>query len=437
MAEKVPFATDEQLRDLAERYGTPFHLYDEATIRRRAHALKAAFAWCGEGGFREHFAVKACPNPAIIGILADEGFGVDCATGVELMIAEACGLAGGDIMFSSNETPDADYRAAHALGATTNLDDLTQVDHYLRACGSFAGRMSVRLNPGGTIAAATGIQGEPESSKFGMRPDQAKEALRRLAGSGVRELGVHSFLSSNSLDEGYFGRLAGLLLRFAAEVEDELGIRLGFVNLSGGVGVAYRPDQEPVDIMRVGEGVRRAFEEAGVAAAGASGVRVACELGRWMLAPAGGLVTRVIGTKSTYREFLGVDACSSDLMRPMIYDAYHHVTVVGRRDEAADHTYDVVGGLCEGTDKLAHDRALPGAHEGDLLFVHDTGAHGHAMGYQYNGKLRHAEVLLREDGTSELIRRAETPADYFATLGCTEAGRRLLGMGGAGKLVRH
>ena len=422
MAHKVPFATDEQVREAARAFPTPFYLYDEAGIRRRADEVAAAFAW--NPGFREHFAVKANPNPAIVGILAERGCGVDCATGTELLLAREMGMGGDEVMFSSNETSDADYRLAHAMGAVTNLDDLTQLDHYLRACGSFAPAMSVRYNPGGTLELANGIQGEPEGSKFGMTHDQALEAIRRLADAGVPRLGVHAFLASNALGDDYYPALARMLFEFVVEVRERLGVRLSFVNLSGGVGVDYRPEEEPCDVARIGAGVRRAYEEViGDPAAGE--VAVLSEMGRFMLAPFGMLVTRVVGTKSTYREYLGCDACSADLMRPMLYDAYHHVTVVGRRDEPATRVYDIVGGLCENSDRLAHDRALPETREGDLLLFHDAGAHARAMGYNYNGMLRPAEVLLTCDGSLRLIRRAETAADYFATLDCLEIGKRL------------
>ena len=425
---KVPFASDEQLRDLAERYPTPFYLYDESAIRERARALSAAFAW--NPGFREHFAVKATPNPAIIGILAEEGCGVDCATGVELELARAMGMSGDAVMLTGNEVPDADYLLAYDLDATVNLDDLTQLSHFERACAGVGRRMGVRVNPGSAAMAsalgpaATRIQGEPDASKFGMTPDQAKECLLAMQDLGVEELGLHSFLSSNSLDEGYYPALARYLFGMAADLARDEGLRISYVDLSGGVGIAYRPDEVEPDIARIGEGVRQAYEEL-LVPAGLGDVAVLTELGRYLMAPCGALVTRVIGTKSTYRDYLGVDACSADLMRPMLYGAYHHVSVVGRAGDPADHLYDIVGGLCENSDRLAERRALPVTSEGDLLFIHDVGAHGHAMGYQYNGKLRHAEVLLRSDGTSQLIRRAETPEDYFATLDCLEVGRLL------------
>ena len=411
---KRPFVTKDQLEAIAEKYPTPFYLYDEAQIRARARALNEAFAW--NPGFREYFAVKATPNPAILRVLADCGCGLDCATGVELLLADRAGVSGRAIMLSSNDTPDEDFRAADARGAIINLDADDMVGCLVRALGGRVPRtVCCRVNPGGDFESANGIIGTPADSKFGMTPAQLETSFSRLAELGVEEFGIHAFLASNALAPDYYPRLARLLFQMAADLHARLGVRVGFVDLSGGVGVAYRPDETPCDIAAIGDGVRRAFEEV-LVPAGMSDVAVFTELGRWMLAPAGALVTRVIHEKVTYRDYLGVDACAANLMRPAIYDAYHHVSVMGREDAPCDHRYNVVGRLCENNDQFARDRAMPEAHVGDLLFIHDAGAHGFSMGYNYNGALRSAELLLREDGSVELIRRAETPADYLATL---------------------
>lgn len=412
--DKRPFVTKDQLEAIAEKYPTPFYLYDEATVRRRATALLDAFAW--NPGFREYFAVKATPNPVILRTLADLGCGLDCATGVELLLADRAGVSGRAIMLSSNDTPEADFRAADARGAIINLDGADMVDCLVQALGGRVPRtVCCRVNPGGDFASSSGIIGRPEDSKFGMTPDQLEESFRRLSSLGVEEFGIHAFLASNTQDDDYYPRLARLLFSMAINLHERLGVRIGFVDLSGGIGVAYRPEDEPCDIKAIGAGVHQAFEEI-LVPAGMGDVAIFSELGRWMLAPAGALVTRVIHEKRTYRDYLGVDACAANLMRPAIYDVYHHITVMGAEDAPCDHLYNVVGRLCENNDQFARDRALPACHVGDLLFIHDAGAHGFSMGYNYNGALRSAELLLREDGSVRLIRRAETPADYLATL---------------------
>ena len=411
--QKRPFVTKGQLEAIAAEYPTPFHLYDEAEIRRRAAMLNAAFSW--NPGFKEYFAVKATPNPWIVSILAECGCGCDCATGTELELAAACGVTGRDVMFTSSDTPDADYREADALGAIINLDSLDMVGCLERALGGRVPEtVCCRLNPGGTFESANGIIGNPADAKFGMTAAQLEQAFARLRDLGAQELGIHAFLASNTQENDYYPRLARLLFGEAVRLSDRLGVRIGFIDLSGGIGVAYRPDDVPCDIAAIGEGVRQAFEEV-LVPAGMGDVAIMCELGRWMLAPAGGLVTRVIHEKLTYRDYLGVDASAANLMRPAIYGAYHHITVMGREDEPCDHRYNVVGRLCENNDQFAKDRPMPRTRVGDLLFIHDTGAHGHSMGYNYNGSLRSAEVLLRCDASTQLIRRAETRADYFAT----------------------
>ena len=412
--EKRPFIGCDALEEICSAYPTPFHLYSEAEIRRRARALNAAFSW--NPGFKEYFAVKATPNPAIVRILAEEGCGCDCATGTELMLASACGVVGRDIMLSSNDTPDADYRAAAQLGAIINLDSADMVDCLSRALGGeFPDTVCLRFNPGGSFEVPDNPIGNPEDSKFGMTEAQLFESYARLRDAGVAEFGLHSFLLSNAQGNEYYPTLARLLFELVVRVRDELGIAISFVDLSGGVGVAYRETDIEADIAAIGEGVRRAYEDV-LVPAGMGDVAIFTELGRWMLAPAGALVTRIIHKKETYRTYLGVDACAADLMRPAIYDAYHHISVMGAEDAQRTLVANVVGGLCENNDQFARDRALPPAEVGDLLFIHDTGAHGYAMGYNYNGKLRSAELLLGEDGSVRLIRRAEKPSDYFATL---------------------
>ncbi|MCI2086460.1 MAG: diaminopimelate decarboxylase [Olsenella sp.] len=414
MGEKLPFVTRDQLERAAAQWPTPFHVYSEKLIRERARALKAAFSW--NPGFTEYFAVKATPNPTIVSILAEEGCGCDCATATELTLANACGVRGERIMLSSNDTPDEDYRRARDLGAIINLDSLDMVDCLSRALdGRLPTMVCLRFNPGGNFTASNGIIGEPEDSKFGMTVEQVMEAARRLSAMGVTEFGLHAFLASNTQVEDYYPRLARVLFELAVRLSRDLGVHVRLVDLSGGIGIDYRPEDVPVGIAAVGEGVRRVYEEV-LVPAGMGDVALAAELGRWMLAPAGGLVTRVIHEKVTYRDYLGVDACASNLMRPAVYGAYHHITVMGHEGEPATKRYNVVGRLCENSDQFARDRMLPEVHIGDLLFIHDAGAHGYSMGYNYNGTLRSAELLLREDGSFELIRRAETPADYFATL---------------------
>ncbi len=411
--EKRPFINKDQLEAICAEYPTPFHLYDEAEIRRRARALNEAFSW--NPGFMEYFAVKATPNPWIVSILAEEGCGCDCATGTELTLAEACGVTGEKIMLSSNDTPDEDYRQAAELGAIINLDSLDMVDCLVRALGGKLPRMvCCRVNPGGTFSSANGIIGNPQDAKFGMTVPQLMEAFARLRELGVEDFGIHAFLASNTQENDYYPRLARQLFELAVRARDELGVHVCLIDLSGGIGVDYAPEDPAADIAAIGEGVREAYEQV-LLAAGMDDVRICSELGRWMLAPAGALVTRVIHEKLTYKDYLGVDACAANLMRPAIYDAYHHISVMGKENEPATREYNVVGRLCENNDQFAHDRMLPEAGIGDLLFIHDTGAHGFSMGYNYNGSLRSAELLLREDGSVQRIRRAETRADYFAT----------------------
>ena len=415
MAEKLPFVSSEKLRDIVKDYRTPFHLYDEAGIRRRARALNAAFAW--NKGFKEYFAVKATPNPFILRILREEGCGVDCASETELMLAQACGFRGEEIMFSSNVTPAAEYVRARAQGAIINLDDLTHVD-FLKDCAGIPETICCRYNPGGEFAIGNRIMDQPRDAKYGFTRAQLTQGYRRLMELGARRFGLHAFLASNTLTNEYYPTLARILFETAAELHRETGAQIAFINLSGGVGVPYRPEDPENDIAAIGEGVRRAYE-AVLVPAGLGDVRIFTELGRYMLAPNGVLVATAIHEKHTYKEYIGLDASAVNLMRPAMYGAYHHITVAGKEHAPCDHLYDVTGGLCENNDKFAIDRRLPKIDRGDLVVIHDTGAHGFSMGYNYNGKLRSAEVLLRENGETQLIRRAETPADYFATFDFT------------------
>ena len=414
---KQPFVTLEQLQGIVREYPTPFHLYDERGIRETARALRRAFAW--NPGFREYFAVKATPNPQILKILREEGCGVDCSSLTELMMSDRCGFAGEEIMFSSNDTPAEEFALAHQLGAVINLDDLTHVDFLRNTIGTIPKKISCRYNPGGTFTLGESKEGfqvmdKPSDAKYGMTRTQIAQAFARLKELGAEEFGIHAFLASNTISNDYYPALASILFQMAVELKEETGCHITFINLSGGVGVPYRPDQPANDIAVIGEGVRRAYEEI-LVPAGMGDVSLCTELGRFLLAPHGCLVTTAIHEKHIYKEYIGVDACAANLMRPAIYGAYHHITVMGKEGTPCDHMYDVVGSLCENCDKFAVDRMLPKIDMGDLLVIHDAGAHGHAMGYQYNGRLRSAELLLQEDGSTRLIRRAETPEDYFAT----------------------
>lgn len=408
---KSPFVTKEIIEKIAAQYPTPFHIYDEAGIRKNAEKLYQAFSW--NPGYREFFAVKATPNPFILKLLASVGCGTDCSSYTELMLSEACGITGDHIMFSSNDTPAEDFVLARKLNATINLDDISHIDFLEQAAG-LPEVISCRYNPG-TFSISNSIMNAPADAKYGFTPEQLFEGIRILRDRGVKRFGLHAFLSSNTSTEEYYPTLARELFTVARDLSDKLGVKIEFVNLSGGIGVPYLPDQPAVDIMRVGDGVRRVYEEIFVPA-GMTDVRIYTELGRYMLAPYGALVSRVIHEKRTYKDYIGLDACACNLMRPAMYGAYHHITVLGKENAPCTHTYDVTGSLCENNDKFAIDRKMPEIAIGDYVFIHDTGAHGHSMGYNYNGKLRSAELLLHEDGSVSMIRRAETPKDYFATL---------------------
>ncbi|MBR1841918.1 MAG: diaminopimelate decarboxylase [Oscillospiraceae bacterium] len=409
---KTPFATKEQFEEIARKYGTPVHIYDEKGIRENARKLYDAFSW--NKGFKEFFAVKATPTPAILKLLKEEGCGVDCSSLTELMMSERCGFKGADIMFSSNETPAAEFVKAKELGAYINLDDYTHVK-FLSEVAGIPETVCCRYNPGGVFSVANQIMDNPRDAKYGMTKGQMKSAYRDLLALGAKNFGIHAFLVSNATFNEYYPMMARKLFQLAVELKRDTGAHITFINLSGGIGIPYFPDQLGPDIKVIGEGVRKAYEEI-LVPEGMGDIAIFTELGRFMLAPYGCLLTRAVHEKHIYKEYIGVDACACDLMRPAMYGAYHHITVVGKENAPEDHLYDVVGGLCENNDKFAIDRELPEIDKGDLLVIHDTGAHGHAMGYNYNGRLRSAEILLKEDGSTELIRRAETPDDYFATL---------------------
>lgn len=415
MNQKKPFVTLEQVQEMVKKYPTPFHLYDEKGIRENARRIKQAFAW--NPGFHEYFAVKACPNPRLLQILKEEGFGCDCSSYTELLMSEAVGQVGENIMFSSNVTPAEDFALAAKLGAIINFDDITHID-FFEKIAPFPETMSCRYNPGGDFKIENEIMDTPQDAKYGMTRSQLTEAYRKLMSKGVKHFGLHAFLASNTVANEYYPVLARLLFQTAVELHEETGAHIAFINLSGGVGIPYRPEQNANDIMAIGEGVRKAYEEV-LVPAGMGDVAIYTEMGRFVMGPYGCLVAKCLHHKHTHKEYVGLDACAANLMRPAMYGAYHHITVLGKEDAPCDHKYDVTGGLCENNDKFAIDRMLPEIDDGDYLVIHDTGAHGFAMGYNYNGKLRSAEVLLREDGTTELIRRAETPEDYFATLDVT------------------
>lgn len=409
---KVPFVSKGQLEDICQQYPTPFHLYDEKGIRQTARDLYKAFSW--NKGFKEYFAVKATPNPTILKILHEEGCGTDCSSLTELMMSEKCGITGEEIMFSSNDTPANEFKKAKELGAIINLDDITHIDFLEKEAG-IPETICCRYNPGGKFELGTDIMDNPGDAKYGMTPSQIKEAYVRLKELGAKKFGIHAFLASNTVSNEYYPELARILFKLVVEIKEETGIELSFINLSGGVGIPYTPDKEPNNIFVIGEGVHKAFDEI-LVPAGLGNIKIFTELGRFMLAPNGCLVTRVIHEKHIHKEYIGVDACAANLMRPAIYGAYHHITVMGKENEPCDHIYDVTGSLCENSDKFAIDRKLPKIDIGDLLVIHDTGAHGFSMGYNYNGRLRSSEILLKEDGTTKMIRRAETPEDYFRTL---------------------
>ena len=412
--EKKPFVTKEKIEEIVQKYPTPFHIYDEKGIRENAAKVKQAFAW--NKGFKEFFAVKATPNPFLINILREYGCGVDCSSMTELMLSHAIGCKGEDIMFSSNDTPAEEFKYAREIGATINLDDFTHID-FLEKVAGIPETISCRFNPGGYFSIANSIMDNPGDAKYGFTKEQIIEGFKILKAKGAKRFGIHAFLASNTVTNDYYPELARILFELAVEIRDKTGCDIKFINLSGGVGIPYKPDAEPNDIIAIGEGVHKVYDEV-LTANGMGDVAIYTEMGRFMLGPYGGLVTKANHEKHTYKEYIGVDACACNLMRPAMYGAYHHITVLGKEDAPCDHKYDVTGSLCENNDKFAVDRMLPKIDMGDYLFIHDAGAHGFAMGYNYNGKLKSAELLLQEDGSVKMIRRAETPRDYFATFDC-------------------
>lgn len=409
---KEPFVTKAQLDEIVKEFPTPFHLYDERGIRENVKALKEAFSW--NPGYKEYFAVKATPNPFLIDILKEYGCGCDCSSYTELLLSDAVGIRGEDIMFSSNDTPAEEFILADKLGAIINLDDITHIEFLEQTIGHIPEVISCRYNPGGLFKISNDIMDNPGDSKYGMTTEQLFEAFKVLKAKGAKYFGIHAFLASNTVTNEYYPMLAKILFEVAVKLKEETGADIRFINLSGGVGIPYRPGQEPNDIFAIGEGVRKVYEEV-LVPAGMGEVALYTELGRYMLGPYGCLVTTAIHEKHTHKEYIGVDACAVNLMRPAMYGAYHHITVMGKEDRPCDHKYDVAGSLCENNDKFAIDRMLPKVDIGDILVIHDTGAHGFSMGYNYNGKLKSAELLLKEDGSVQMIRRAETPEDYFAT----------------------
>lgn len=409
---KETFVTKEMIEEAVKTYPTPFHIYDEKGIRENAQAVKEAFSW--NKGFKEYFAVKATPNPYLIQILKEYGCGCDCSSLTELMISKAVGVEGEDIMFSSNETPAEEYAYAAKLGAIINLDDITHIDFLEGILGRLPETMSCRYNPGGVFTMSNGIMDNPGDSKYGFTKEQMFQGFRILKRKGVKNFGIHAFLASNTVTNEYYPLLAKQLFELAVQLKKETGAEIRFINLSGGVGIPYRPDQKGNDIRAIGQGVRKVYEEV-LVPAGMGDVAIYAEMGRFMMGPYGALVTKAIHEKHTYKEYIGVDACAVNLMRPAMYGAYHHITVLGKEQEPCSYKYDVVGSLCENNDKFAVDRMLPKIEKGDYLVIHDTGAHGFSMGYNYNGKLKSAELLLKENGDIRLIRRAETPKDYFGT----------------------
>lgn len=409
---KIPFISKDHLENIVSTYDTPFHLYDEKGIRENARKLKEAFSW--NPGYQEYFAVKATPNPTILKILKEEGFGVDCASHTELLLAEKVGFSGKEIMFSSNVTPAKDFQLAKKLNAYINLDDMSHIE-FLEEVAGIPETISCRYNPGGDFVVNNAIMDTPREAKYGFTREQLTQGFIQLKEKGVREFGIHAFLASNTVANEYYPKLARVLFQTAVELRNETGVHIGFINLSGGVGIPYQPHQEATDIMKVGLGVKEAYEDI-LVPQGMGDIAIFTELGRFVLGPYGCLVSKVLHMKHIHKDYVGLDACAADLMRPAMYGAYHHITVMGKENLLHEYMYDVTGGLCENNDKFAKDRYLPAVEKGDLVVIHDTGAHGYAMGYNYNGKLRSKEILWREDETPQLIRREERPEDYFATM---------------------
>lgn len=420
--EKKLFVDSEKVNEIIKKYPTPFHLYDEKGIRENVQKLKKAFSW--NNGFKEYFAVKATPNPFLINILHEYGCGCDCSSYTELMLSEALGIKGENIMFSSNVTPEKEYIYAKKLGAIINLDDFTHIE-FLEKSAGIPEKISCRYNPGGIFKISNDIMDNPGDSKYGFTLEQLIEGFKILRKKGVKEFGIHAFLASNTVTNEYYPLLAKVLFETAVILKKQTGIKVSFINLSGGIGIPYKPNQKENDILLIGENVKKVYNEILVPEEKGD-IAIYTELGRFMTGPYGCLITKVIHEKNIYKHYIGCDACAVDLMRPAMYGAYHHITVLGKESEQCDNIYDVTGGLCENNDKFAIDRNLPKIEIGDVLAIHDTGAHGYSMGYNYNGKLKSAEILLMSNGDFKLIRRAETPSDYFATLDCFEIGKKLI-----------
>lgn len=420
---KKTFVTKDQIEEIVKTYPTPFHLYDEKGIRENAQAVKEAFAW--NPGFREYFAVKATPNPFLINILKEYGCGTDCSSMTELMMSKALGFSGEEIMFSSNDTPPEEFVYANELGATINLDDFTHIAYLENLIGEFPKTMSLRFNPGGVYTLSNGIMDNPGDSKYGFTKEQIIEGYKILKEKGVERFGIHAFLVSNTVTNDYYPELARTLFELCVEIQEKTGVKMNFINLSGGVGIPYKPEETANDIRVIGAGVEKVYNDV-LVPAGMGDVDIYTEMGRFMMGPYGCVVTQAMHEKHIYKEYIGVDACAANLMRPAIYGSYHHITVAGKEDAPCDHKYDVVGSLCENCDKFAIDRMLPKIDMGDYLIIHDSGAHGYSMGYNYNGRLRSAEILLKEDGSIQLIRRAESAKDYFATFDCFDIYNKLV-----------
>ena len=412
MTEKTLPFSKEQLNAIIEQYPTPFHIYDEQAIRQNARNLLAAFSWAP--GFKEYFAVKATPNPHLLNILREEGIGADCSSLAELILSEQAGIVGENIIFSSNDTPSEDYQAAQKLGAIINLDDITHID-YLEKHVGIPEIISFRYNPGSLLKGGNDIIGYPEEAKYGLTRAQILEAYKIMQSKGVKRFGLHTMVISNELSPDSFVGTAVMMFDLVLEIYQTLGIRMEMIDLGGGIGIPYKPGEKAVDLQIVSEGIRKAYEEK-IVANGLHPLKITMECGRMITGPYGYLVSTVMHKKEIYKNYIGLDSCMANLMRPALYGSYHHMTVMGKENLPLDHVYDVTGSLCENNDKFAIDRNLPKIDIGDVIVMHDAGAHGHAMGFNYNGKLRSAELLLTSDGGVAMIRRAETLADYFSTL---------------------
>ena len=412
MTEKTFPLNAQTLEEIIEKYPTPFHLYDEQAIRNNVRRLFKAFSWVPS--FREHFAVKATPNPALLKILHEEGVGADCSSLAELLLADMAGIKGEEIMLTSNDTPADEFQKALSLGAIINLDDLTHLD-YIEKNAGLPNVLSFRYNPGPLMANGNDIIGKPEEAKYGVTKEQLIEGYRLAKVKGIKRFGLHTMVISNELNEDSFIATAKMMFDLAVEVYKETGIKLEFVNLGGGIGIPYRPEEKAVNLEYIGDGIKKAYEEI-IIKNNLHPLAIAMELGRSITGPYGYLISTAIHQKNTYKNYIGLDSCMANLMRPALYGAYHHITVLGKENEPCDHVYDITGSLCENNDKFAINRKLPKIDIGDRIIIHDAGAHGHAMGFNYNGKLRSAELLLKPNGDVEMIRRAETIEDYFATL---------------------